>query len=198
MGMPAQVRRHWTSDDVRALMDESRAAPRYELIGGELVVTPAPGIEHQLAVSELHRALAEFCDRERLGVALFSPSDIELVEGWITQPDVFVVPNAVLPTDDTGMSWKLVDSLLLAVEVLSPSSVRMDRVEKRDHYLSNRVAEYWIVDLDARHVERWYADRPTPMLARESLTWRPAGAHSELHIDLPQLFTTVSRKLRCR
>jgi Uma2 family endonuclease len=74
----------------------------------------------------------------------------------------------------------------------------MDRVEKRDHYLSNGVAEYWIVDLDARHVERWYADRPTPTLARESLTWRSPVARSELHIDLPRFFTAVSGKLRRR
>ena len=50
--MPA-IRRRWTTAEVRSLMDESRAWPRYELIGGELLVTPAPRGTHQLVVVEL-------------------------------------------------------------------------------------------------------------------------------------------------
>ncbi len=73
-------------------MDESRPWARYELIAGELVVTPAPGFIHQLVVLELARILADYCDRERVGVALTSPSDLELVPGTITQPDVFRRP----------------------------------------------------------------------------------------------------------
>jgi Uma2 family endonuclease len=196
MGMPAQIQRHWTAEDVRALMDESRHWPRYELLGGELIVTPAPDISHQVAVTELLRLLADYCDRENIGVALMSPSDIELVQGWITQPDLFVVPRSVLPAGDERMTWKRVDALLLAIEVLSPSSVRTDRVEKRDHYLANGVAEYWIVDLDARLVEQWHPERATPRLTRSTLTWRPAGATSDLLIDLPRLFVDVRDKLR--
>jgi Uma2 family endonuclease len=60
--MPA-IHRHWTTTDVRALMDESRAWPRYELIAGGLLVTPAPGTPHQFAVTELLILLAAYVDR---------------------------------------------------------------------------------------------------------------------------------------
>jgi Uma2 family endonuclease len=195
MGMPA-IRRHWTTAEVRALMDESRPWPRYELIGGELLVTPAPGVRHQLAVGELFRLIADYADREQLGVTLTSPADIELVPGSITQPDVFVVPRAVLPDEDVTPAWPQVTALLLAVEVISPSSVRSDRVEKRDYYLDAGVAEYWIVDLDASFIERWTPRRPTPQVEAIQLEWRPARSASPLVIDVAALFHRIAGKWR--
>jgi Uma2 family endonuclease len=196
MGMPASSKRRWTTSDVRALMDESRPWPRYELISGELVVTPAPGFRHQIVVLELARILADYCDRERVGVVVTSPSDLELVAGTITQPDIFVVPFDVLPDDDSVPTWSVVTSLRLAVEVISPSSVRIDRVEKRELYLEAPVAEYWVVDVDARMIERWFKDRETPTVARDELTWRPGGATNPLRIDLPAFFAKVIAKVR--
>lgn len=195
MAMPA-IRRHWTTADVRALMDESPHGPRYELIGGELLVTPSPGVFHQVAVLELVRIIADYADREQLGVTLASPSDIELVEGTITQPDIFVVPNAVLPDQDVPPAWRQVTALLLAVEILSPSSVRSDRVEKRDFYLDAGVPEYWIVDLDARIIERWTPQRPTPRVESARLEWLPEGAASPLVIDVPQLVGRIHGRWR--
>ena len=196
MGMPASSKRRWTTSDVRALMDESRPWPRYELISGELIVTPAPGFKHQIVLFELARILADYCDREQVGVVVTSPSDLELVAGTITQPDVFVVPFEVLPDDETVPTWSVVTSLHLAVEVISPSSVRIDRVEKRELYLESRVTEYWVVDVDARMIERWFKDRETPTVARDELTWHPAGAANPLRIDLSAFFATVIAKLR--
>jgi Uma2 family endonuclease len=196
MGMPASSKRHWTPSEVRALMDDSRPWPRYELIAGELVVTPAPGFRHQLVVLELARILADYCDREHVGVVVTSPSDLELVAGTITQPDIFVVPFDVLPDDEDLSTWSVVTSLHLAVEVISPSSARTDRVDKRELYLEARVTEYWVVDVDARMIERWLKDRETPTVAREELTWHPDDAANALRIDLPAFFTTVIAKLR--
>src|SRR6185503_19102091 len=104
MGMPA-IRRRWTTDDVRALMDESRAWPRYELIGGELLVTPAPGFIHQIAVTALLGVLTPYVRREDIGVALPSPADLELRLGEITQPDVFVVPLETSANNDRIAKW---------------------------------------------------------------------------------------------
>ena len=196
MGMPASSKRHWTTSEVRALLDESRPWPRYELISGELVVTPAPGFRHQIVVLELARILADYCDREHVGVVVTSPSDLELVAGTITQPDLFVVPFDVFPDDETVPTWSVVTSLHLAVEVTSPSSARIDRVEKRELYLEARVAEYWVVDVDARMIERWRKDRETPTVARQELTWHPAGAANRLRVDLPAFFAAVRAKLR--
>lgn len=178
--MPA-IRRRWTTTEVRSLIDESRAWPRYELIGAELLVTPAPRGPHQLVVVEFVVLLYE------------SPADLELRPGTITQPDVFVIPASTRPAGDQ-LDWSDVKSLLLAVEVLSPSSVRTDRVEKRDFYMDANVAEYWVVDVDARIVECWTPARETPLIARDQVTWAPAGAEP-LVIGLTALFDRVVMKL---
>src|SRR5688572_26834253 len=147
MGMPALTKHRWTAADVRVLMEESRHWPRYELLDGELLVTNAPTLAHQCAVSELLTRLRSYSFEQDLGVAFVSPADIELAPESIMQPDVFVVPKHMFAADDPSR-WADVKSLLLAVEVLSPSTMREDRVRKRDFYLANHVAEYWIVDLD--------------------------------------------------
>jgi len=192
MVMPA-IRRHWTTADVRALTSEERAWPRYELIAGELLVTPAPRTAHQVAVGEIFILLSEYLKREQVGVAFISPSDLELVPETITQPDVFVVPRDTRMGGDR-LEWPDVKSLLLAVEVLSPSSAKIDRVVKRDFYCDAGVPDYWIVDLDARVVERWTPDRETPEIHRDRIVWSPRGA-SPLIVDLPALFARIQKTL---
>ncbi|HEY6827536.1 MAG TPA: Uma2 family endonuclease, partial [Gemmatimonadaceae bacterium] len=61
--MPA-FRRQWTVDDLQDLPDDGQ---RYEVIDGELFVTPAPSFRHQRALGVLHRLLADYLDRERVG-----------------------------------------------------------------------------------------------------------------------------------
>ncbi len=189
--MPA-IRRHWTTADVRALTSEERAWPRYELIDGELFVTPAPASTHQIACAELWRLLDEYLEREPVGIALTSPSDLELREGTITQPDVFVLPRETEITGDV-LLWSDVRSLLLAVEILSPSSIRTDRIKKRDFYLENHVEEYWIIDVDARFVERWMPQKEHPEIVRQVLRWTPVGA-APLDIDLVNYFDRIRHK----
>lgn len=173
------LRRHWTTEDVRALMDESRPSPRYELIDGELIVTPSPGNPHQVVVGELHFILASYLEREPVGLVFASPADLELRKGTITQPDVFVVlPGDGTSTDVTG--WSSVRSLLLAIEVISPTSVCMDRVTKREYYMNVGVPDYLVVDREAHTIERWSPERDTPQVLRDQLVWRPSGASESL------------------
>lgn len=182
MAMPA-TRRRWTREHVLALIDESRAWPRYELIDGELLVTPSPGDPHQLAVGELYLLVAPYVETESLGLTFFSPSDVELKVDSITQPDLYVLPFG-----------PELSRLTLAVEVISPSSVRTDRVTKRDFYLENGVAEYWVMDVDARMVERWSGAQDTPDIERSLLTWEPLGAAHPLMLELSGFFERVHRK----
>ncbi len=194
MGMPA-VRRHWTTAAVRALIDESPTAwPRYELIDGELLVTPSPGIGHGMAAAELIRILLSYLDREKVGHVFHAPADLELRPGSIIQPDLFVIPVGTLRPEATG-KWSDFQSLLLAVEIISPSSVRTDRVTKRDYYLDVGVPDYFIVDVEARIVECWTQGRDTPLVQREELVWHPAGAQTPLTVALPALFDDISAKL---
>lgn len=190
MVMPA-IRRRWTAADVRALTSEERAWPRYELIDGELLVTPAPRNSHQLAVGEVHALLHAYLERVPVGIAATSPWDLELKPDTIVQPDVFVIP-ADTPNAREIRAWTDATSLLLAVEVLSPSSLRTDRITKRDFYLANGVEEYWIIDLDARVFERWRASSETPQILRDRIIWSPAG-RDPLTIDLPDWFARIDR-----
>ena len=189
MAMPAETTPRWTAREVRRLIDESPlATPRYELVDGELLVTPSPSAAHQLAVVRLITALVAYLDRERIGVAITAPSDVELEAESLTQPDVLVVPMA---------DWRRVmrdglpiRELLLAIEVLSPSSSRHDRVRKRPLY-QRHVPDYWIVDLDARLVERWTPADDRPELITETLSWHPSGAATAFTLELPAYFESV-------
>ena len=188
----------WTVTQVQQLFPESLDDTRYELIDGELLVTPAPGVIHQVAVSELLRLIAEYVEGEHLGITLTSPADVELRPGTITQPDVFVVPTRATPSpSDVIPRWTDVRALLLAVEVISPSSVQTDRVTKRDYYLDAGVPEYWIVDLDARIVERWTPDRETPRVESGRFEWKPAGTTSALIVQTRGLFERIWSAVRC-
>jgi Uma2 family endonuclease len=190
MVMPAYARR-WTAAEVRELQDEERPWPRYELIDGELLVTPGPRPVHQIAVALIFRQIADYVDAERLGMALTSPADLELEADTVTQPDVFVVPSAYSHDNGPLREWSQVRGLLLAVEVLSPSSIRTDRVTKREFFQRVRVPEYWVVDLDARAVERWQPDDQAPEVLRERLEWRPAGSEAPMVLDLTRFFAKV-------
>jgi len=160
--MPAQPT-EWTVDMVRALPDDGN---RYEVIEGELFVTPPPSVVHQCAVLELALLVGPYVRSHRVGEAVIAPVDL-IVYGprKFVQPDLFVVP---LVNDAPMRSWTEVGRLLLTVEVLSPSTELTDRGRKRRVYKEKGVPEYWVIDTDARTVERYRPDDSFDMLT-ESL-----------------------------
>jgi Uma2 family endonuclease len=189
MAMPAALHRRWTAAEVRQLIaDAPLATPRYELVDGELLVTPSPSPRHQNALRLLNAALSDYLEREPVGVPLFSPSDVELEEEDLRQPDGFVIPmdewRRVLQEGNP------VRKLTLAIEILSPSSGRYDRVQKRPGYQRN-VPEYWIVDIDSRLVERWRPADERPEIITQMLPWHPEGARSAMELDLVVFFARV-------
>jgi len=184
MAMPA-VKRRWTAREVRALIDQNPlATPRYELVDGELLVTPSPNTPHQRAVLALAAAVRDYLKRYPVGEVLVSPFDVELEPGLLVQPDVFVVPMPEARRLDTEV---LARELLVAAEVLSPSSGRHDRVTKRPHY-QRHIPESWIIDLDARLVERWLPNDTRPEILVEVLVWHPSGADEPFRLELPGYF----------
>ena len=184
MGMPAITEHRWTASEVRQLIaDNPLHTPRYEMVDGELLVTPSPAYRHQAAVRAMFRALDSYVQRHGLGETFCSPSDVELEAESVLQPDVYVEP----PEESRRRTFPL-RSLLLAVEIVSPSSARIDRGRKRRYYQRNGVPEYWIVDLDSRLVERWRPLDDRPEIATDTLEWRPAGATEPLVIDLRAMF----------
>src|SRR5512132_1247076 len=172
-GMAVASQRRWTRAEVLDLIERNPLqTPRYEVVDGELFVTPSPRPIHQIAVSRLLYALLTYCDETGMGDALTSPSDTELEPDTLVQPDVYVVPR------DEGMLMRTVPTgrrLLLAAEILSPSSKRGDRGRKRLLY-QRTVPLYWIVDLDARVVEEWRPESAQPIILRDRLEWNPPSA----------------------
>jgi Uma2 family endonuclease len=183
MGMAAPP--YYTADMVRALPDDGK---RYELVHGELLVTPSPRGGHQLLVTRLATALTHYLDEYRVGVALVAPADISWGRSdLLVQPDVFVLPPGPIDT----MEWGDARHLLLAVEVLSPSSLRADRFTKRRVYQEQGVPLYWVVDRDARQVEVWTPDAQFPAVERDHLVWHPTGAPLPFTLSLAGLFRPV-------
>ncbi len=97
----------------------------------------------------------------------------------------------MLPAREVTSSWSSVRTLLLAVEVVSPSSARGDRLTKRRLYQRQGVATYWIVDPDARLVEVWHPEDHRPEIVTDALTWRVTTDAEELVIDLGELFKSL-------
>ncbi len=185
MRMPDAARR-WTREDVLALPDDGN---RYELIDGELLVSPSPRALHQRAVLALVRRLDSYVAAHALGVTGFAPSDLDLEGDDLVQPDIFVVP--LLPDGREPIDWPDYAVPILIAEVISPSTARYDRITKRRRYQQRGVGEYWIVDVDARTVERWRPADDRPEVLAERIEWQPEPAVEPLAFDLASFFREV-------
>jgi len=182
MGMAAP---YYTAEMVRALPDDGK---RYEVVHGELLVTPAPRLWHQELVARLLLALRGYVADAAQDLHVFaSPADISWSDDTLVQPDVFVIPRSEARTLD----WRHIQDLRLVVEILSPSSTRADRFTKRRLYQERLVPVYWVVDGDARTVEIWAPDASLPSIERERLVWRPVGAQRVFTLRLEELFRPI-------
>jgi Uma2 family endonuclease len=179
MGMPETARRY-TAQMVRDLPDDGK---RYEVVHGELLVTPSPRYPHQLVLGRLFAWVRAYLEGlGRADTVIFSPADISWDDETLVQPDLFV-----FPPDESSNDWRTIRTLLLAVEVLSPSSARADRVIKRRLYQEQRVETYWVVDIEARVVEVWHPGDERPEIVTGVLRWRVPGG-PELEVELAALF----------
>jgi Uma2 family endonuclease len=171
----------WTRADLERLPDDGQ---KYEVIHGELLVSPVPRPAHEELVVALGQRLAAYCDREHLGRVYwgnpaFVTADSEVI------PDIVVRRSLVPPPE----RWDDAPMPLLVVEVLSESTRRADLVRKRAFYVESGVPEYWIVDGDARVVR--VVTSAGEHVETGRLTWEPGGAASALVIDVAALFGEV-------
>ncbi|HWG35726.1 MAG TPA: Uma2 family endonuclease [Gemmatimonadaceae bacterium] len=174
--------KHWTAADRQEIADDRN---RYEIIDGELFVTPSPSWAHQRLTRELLRLIGDYLRTHRLGEVLSAPADVTLTDDTVVEPDLFVVP---LVEGRPAGSWVDVRRLLLVIEILSPATAHADRTVKRRRYQREGVPEYWIVDGDARLVERWRPEDERPEMISDRLEWKPAAAMAPLVVDLAKLF----------
>ena len=122
-----------TVEDLEAMPDDGR---RYELIGGAIVMTPAPEVGHQ----RVSRRLQSLLEAAWPGMEVFNaPIDVDLPDGQRVQPDLVVVERG-----RTGK--RLVLPVALVVEIVSPGSTVNDRVTKLGVYAGAGISHYWLVD----------------------------------------------------
>jgi Uma2 family endonuclease len=164
MGMAVPV--YYSAEMVRALPDDGK---RYETVHGELLVTPAPRAWHQAIVGRLFIAINSYLSENPVGHVFASPADISWGLDVLVQPDVFVVPLE----QARSLDWSEMKNLLLAVEVLNPSTARHDRFTKRRLYQEVGIPLYWIVDPDQELVEVWTPEARFPEIERERVVWQP-------------------------
>ena len=142
-----------TWDDAQAMPDDGN---RYEAIGGELYVTPAPRLRHQRVSQRLEWALKEILVDPGHGETFHAPVGIVFPTGEGVQPDIVFV-SAERASMLAEMAIEGAPDLV--IEILSPGTAHRDRGVKLDLYERQGVAEYWIVDPDARLIETWRFDR---------------------------------------
>jgi len=124
----------WTVDDLDLLPDDGL---QYELLDGLLLVSPAPTRRHQRAALQLGLLLTAFCPPAM--EVLLAPLDWRPEDRTSLQPDVLVLGNRNLESTAA-------ESMILAVEILSPSTRRKDTILKRSKYEDEGIVSYWIVD----------------------------------------------------
>jgi Uma2 family endonuclease len=184
MGMPAREM-VWTAEMARALPDDGK---RYEVLDGELFVTPAPSGDHQFALKVLYDRLNPYVTAHGIGVLLWSPADIEFSPRRLVQPDLFV---ARLVDGKRPRGWRDIRGLALAIEAQSPTTAHADRHRKRRIYMEEAVDEYWIVDLDARLIERWRKGDTRPEVLDQRLEWQPRPDVAQWTLDIESYFAEV-------
>lgn len=171
-----------TADMVRRLPDDGR---RYETVHGELLVTPAPRVWHEVVRDRLAQSLRSYLALVKPDAYLMSgPADISWGEDTLVRPDIFVAPLVEVRT----LRWDAIRRLLLVVEVLSPSTARADRFAKRRLYQEVGIPVYWVIDPDGHGAEMWTPDAVFPRSAVDRLEWLPEGAPVPFQIDLGELF----------
>jgi len=183
MGMPDLLTpTYWTAEIARALPDDGNI---YEVVHGELLVTPAPRPWHEEVAVRLYETIRAYLRVEPAGHALSSRSDLSWgLRDVLVSPDLFVVPLE----EARRLDWLSLRTVLLAAEVLSPSSIRADRFTKRRLYQERGVPLYWVIEPEERFVEIWRPDDDLPHIERRALTWHPPGAGSPFTMELTELF----------
>lgn len=169
----------WTLDEVHRLPDDGN---RYELVRGELLVTPPPSAAHEHIASVLRSLLEPYVAAEKVG-RIFGPRAVVQIEDSEVEPDLMIRPMA----GRADGAWATQPLPVLVVEIVSESSWRRDHVMKRNFYLEIGIPEYWIADRERRSLTVVKPGRDD-VIVEGALVWHPAGARTALHLDVRELF----------
>ena len=130
----------FTYEDYRTTPEDKR----YELLDGDLLMTPAPNLKHQEVQCRLGRRLAQFIEERALGKFFFAPCDVVFSNHDVVQPDLLFVSRERAHFLSGGDAVRGAPDLV--VEILSPATAGRDRGYKHALYARHGVTEYWLVD----------------------------------------------------
>lgn len=139
--------RPFTVHDYREMPE---GPPFYQLIEGELAMSPSPNRAHQKILTNIFTALAWYLVKNPLGELYVAPFDVFLTDLNVYQPDLVFISNerkGILTDQGTEGAPDLV------IEILSPRTAKLDRGVKRDIYARTGVQEFWIVDPERKQIE---------------------------------------------
>lgn len=147
--MTTQIQPVLTIDDLDLTPDDGN---RYELIEGEIYMSRAPGLTHQITLQNFQMALGSYLSSNPIGITVPGP-------GVIFDNFNSVIPDTVFLINERRAEIATGDQLSgapdLVIEIISPGTEneRRDRVLKHRVYGRFGVREYWLVDLASRSVE---------------------------------------------
>lgn len=178
MHMATSTRR-WTRADLADLPDDGN---RYEVLNGELLVTPQASLPHQAIAFRLMAALSPYVQRHKLGVVV-GPGAVVFGKNEL-QPDVQVVP---LDFDRLPEKWTSAPHPIFVAEVLSRSTRRRDLRDKPAAYQGVTIPDYWVIDRFERRALVWTLDASEPSIVTTELRWQPRRDVEALVIPLADL-----------
>jgi Uma2 family endonuclease len=175
----ATVSKQWTLEELHSLPDDGN---RYELVRGELFVTPPPTEPHETLAARLHRLIDRYVEAHKLGY-VYRPRAVMRHDRSEVEPDLMVRQ----PMHKPDATWDDAPIPVLVVEILSPTTRRRDQLQKRLLYMDAGVDEYWIVDPERNDITVVRDDRDDAVV-RDELAWKPSDASAPFTLDVRQLF----------
>lgn len=166
--MKIPIKTSYTREDYEKLPE---GGP-YQLIGGQLLVSPSPSPHHQIISAKLLRILANFVEEHGSGIVFHAPSDVRFTETDIVQPDLYFIRAA---REHIIGEHYIEGPPDLLIEILSRGTAYQDLKKKKDLYERNKVPEYWIVDptdktVDVYLLEGNAYDKPIRLDAKNSVS----------------------------
>lgn len=172
--------KQWTLEELHSLPDDGN---KYELVRGELFVTPPPSEAHEAILTRLSALLEPYVRANGLG-HVYAPRSVVRFDGSEAEPDRMVRHRS----PDGARDWDDAPVPILVVEVLSRSTRRRDHVQKREFYLDAGISEYWILDPEAKNVRVVRREVEDRIISGE-LIWAPREASEPLKLDVARLYS---------
>lgn len=180
--MSAHLKTKLDYDDLAHAPDDGK---QYELLDGDLFVTPSPSPLHQRVSKRLQRQLERYFEERKLGEVFNAPLDVILTRHDVVEPDLVVVIN-LEQVSKRGIEGPP----LLAVEILSPSTADRDRTLKAKRYEATGIPHYWIVDIESQRIDCYRLTDQKYVLATSAIGNQPFQHPDwpDLHIDPSELW----------